>query len=164
MSVTVTATASRTTTMTAARVHVVMQKVSANFTALVVAGHVTAERAQKWVEDLSHLQEAEALDYFEIQIQASIGQPFGLRYTVRADGSLQQDSASGGFDPYGIPAGATVRLYAHLYDGKLASVRPYLAARGWGFNGERLDAPESEQRAFSTDGYGLTRSKIGVWP
>lgn len=164
MSYVATTTATRTTTMTEARVRVVMQKVSANLTALVVAGHITAESAQKWVEDITHLQTAGVLHYFEIQVQHPGGLPFGLRYTVSADGSLQQDSASGGLDAYGIPPGTNVKLYAHLYEGKLASVRQYLVSRGWGFNGKRLDAPESEQRAFSADGYGLIRAKLGVWP
>ena len=164
MSYVATATATRTTTITEVRVRVVMYKVSANFTALVVAGHVTAENARKWAQDLIYLQVKEALDYFEVQIQTPRGQRFGLRYTVSADGSLQQDSASGGLDLYGIPPGTSVRLYAHLYDGIPGSVREELARRGWTFNGKRLDAAESEQRAFSASGYGLTRAKLGVWP
>ena len=159
-----TATASRTNTMTEARVRAVMQKVSANLAALVVAKHITAEKAQKWAEDLTYLQVAEALDYFEIQLRPPSVQPFGVRYTISADGSLQQDSASGGLDWHGIPAGTSVNLVTHLYDGKLESVRPYLAGRGWTFNGQRLDAAESEKRVFSSDGYGLTRAKLGVWP
>jgi hypothetical protein len=150
--------------MTEARVRTVMQKVSANLSALVVAKHVTAESAQKWAEDLTYLQVAEALDYFEIQIRSASVQPFGVRYTVSADGSLQQDSASGGLDWHGIPAATSVNMVAHLYDGKLESVRPYLAGRGWNFSGRRLDAPESEQRVFSSNGYGLTRATLGVWP
>ena len=164
MSYAATASAAQTTTMTEARVRVVMQKVSANLTAFVVAGHVTAERAQKWIEDLHYLQIAEVLDYFEIQVEIPGRPAFGIRYTVSADGSLQQNSASGGLDTYGIPRGTTIRFYAHLYDGKLPLVREYLVARGWNFNGKHLDAAESDRRVFSTDGYGVTRAKLGDWP
>lgn len=164
MSYVATATASRTSTMTEARVRIVMYKVSANFTALVVAGHVTTESARKWAEDLTYLQVVEALLYFELQIRTPGGRRFGLRYAVSADGSVQHDSSSGGLDWHGIPAGTTVGLYAHLCDGAPSSVREELARRGWGFNGKRLDAPESEPRAFSASGYGLTRAKLGVWP
>ena len=164
MSYVATATASRTSTMTEARVRIVMYKVSANFTALVVAGHVTTESSRKWAEDLTYLQVVEALLYFELQIRTPGGQRFGLRYTVSADGSVQQDSSSGGIDWHGIPVGTTVGLYAHLCDGVPGSVREELGRRGWGFNGNRLDAPESEPRAFSAGGYGLTRAKLGVWP
>lgn len=160
-----TATASQTTTMTEARVGAVMQKVSANLASLVVARHLAPERAKRWQEDLTYLQVAEALEYFEIQILAPGGQRFGLRYTVSADGSLRQDSASGGLDPYGIPPSSTLNLYAHPRGGQLsATVRQYLVGRGWGFNGSRLEAQASEPRAFSADGYGLTRVKLGTWP
>lgn len=164
MSPAATATATRSTTMTEARVRTVMQKVSANFAALVIKRHLSGENACKWAKDLTYLQVAKALDYFEVQIQTPTGHRFGLRYTVSADGSLQQDSASGGLDLYGIPTSASVRLYAHLYDGIPRAVVDELARRGWSFDGKRLDAAESEQRAFSTDGYGLTRAKLGVWP
>jgi hypothetical protein len=164
MSYVATATASLASTMTEARVRIVMYKVSANFTALVVAGHVTSQSARKWAEDLTYLQVAEALLYFELQIRPPGGRQFGLRYTVSADGSVQQDSSSGGIDWHGIPVGTSVGLYAHLCDGIPGSVREELGRRGWGFDGKRLDAPESEARAFSASGYGLTRAKLGVWP
>jgi hypothetical protein len=164
MSYAATATASRTTTMTEARVRAVMYKVSANFTAIVVAGHIKTESTRKWAEDLTYLQVAEALRYFELQIRTPSGHRFGLRYTVSADGSIQQDSASGGIDWHGIPLGTTVGLYAHLCDGIPSSVWEELGRRGWGFNGQRLEAPESEARAFSSGGYGVTRVKLGVWP
>jgi hypothetical protein len=87
----------------------------------------------------------------------------GFRYTVSSDGSLQQDSPSGGIDLYGLPADATVELFADLLTGTSASVYNELAKRGWGFNGSRFDAPESDRRAFSSGGYGLVRTKLGEW-
>jgi len=159
-----TATASATTTMTEARVRAVMQKVGANFWALVVSGHLDRHEAQRWVDDLIYLQVEEALDFFEVQVTSPQGERFGLRYTVRADGSVQQDSKSGGIDLYGFSSGTRVNLYAHLRYGIPQSVREELQRRRWGFNGTRLQAEISERRAFSKDGYGLIREKLGQWP
>lgn len=156
-----TATAAATTTMTEARVRAVMRKVAANFRAFVVAGLVTEERARKWEDDLTYLQTEEALEYFEIQIG---GRAYGLRYTVSSDGSAQLDSASGGIDVYGLPRGTPIGLYAHIRDGAHQRVREELKRRGWGFNGQTLEAPESQHRTFSQGGYGLARSHLGTWP
>ena len=155
------ATATRTDTMTEARVRAVMQKVTANLNAFVVAGLVTAERARKWVNDLTYLQLEGQLEFFEIQLA---GRTFGLRYTVSADGSIQQDSPSGGIDVYGLTAGTTVQLFASLRSPRPPYIQTELERRGWHFNGKKLEAPESEQRAFSNNGYGLLRSKLGTWP
>jgi hypothetical protein len=103
------------------------------------------------------------LGFFEIQISIPNQERFGLRYTISDDGSLQQDSASGGLDVYGLPGDARVGLYAHwttLPD----HVRAELVRRGWAFNGRRIDAPGSEQRVFSSGGYGLIREHLGTWP
>jgi hypothetical protein len=147
--------------MTEARVRTVMQKVAANLRAFVVARLVPLERAQQWASDLTYLQIEEALDYFELQIN---GRTFGLRYTVRADGSVQQDSPSGGIDVYGLQPGITVQLYAHLRAGVPQRIYDELRRRGWGFNGQRIEALESEHRSFSSDGYGLARVNLGTWP
>ncbi len=158
---TYTASATRASTMTEARVRAVMQKVAANLRAFVVAGHLDYNRAIEWAADLTYLQLQECLEFFELQIN---GRSFGLRYRVGSDGSVQQDSAAGGLDVYGLPHGSTVQLYAHIRTGTPQHVREELARRGWGFNGRKIDAPETEHRTFSSNGYGLTRSKLGTWP
>src|SRR5438552_3746552 len=104
---TYTASASRTSTMTEARVRAVMEKVAANLRAFVVAGHLDRDRAVAWVSDLTYLQLQGCLEFFELQIN---GRSLGLRYTVRSDGSAQQDSAAGGLDVYGLPLGTIVHL------------------------------------------------------
>ncbi len=158
---TYTATATQTNTMTEARVRVVMQKVAANLNAFVVAGLITVERARKWVDDLTYLQVEGQLEFFELQLA---GRSFGLRYTVSADGSIHQDSASGGIDVYGLAADTPVQLFAGTKLPRPDYVQGELERRGWHFNGKKLEAPESEQRAFSSNGYGLVRSKLGTWP
>lgn len=164
MSYTATATRTSTTTTTEARVRYVMQKVMANLYGLVVRGLLTQAGATKWSDDLIYLQLEDALDFFEVQIGEVGADQCGLRYRVSNDGTLQQDASSGGLDLYGIPAGTPVRLYAHTYPSMRERVRPELERRGWGFSGKKLEAPESESRAFSSGGYGITRSKLGNWP
>ena len=83
---------------------------------------------------------------------------------MSSDGSVRQDAKSGGIDVYGIPPGSIVSLYAHLRQDVPPSVREELRRRGWGFNGSSLEGDESEQRTFSREGYGIARSKVGVWP
>ena len=147
--------------MTEARVRAVMQKVVANLNAFVVAGLVDRARAQKWAEDLTYLQIEDAIDFFELQLN---GRSLGLRYAVSSDGTVQQDSASGGLDIYGLPPGTTVKLYANLRSGIPQQVRDELKRRGWAFSGEKMEAEESDRRSFSSGGYGVTRSKLGTWP
>jgi hypothetical protein len=147
--------------MSEARVRTVMQNVAANFWAFVVAGHIDRERAVKWISDLTYLQLKECLAFFELQLD---GRSYGLRYKICSDGSVQQNSPSGGLDVYGIPPGTVVQLYAHLREVAPSSVFEELARRGWGFNGLKIEAPEAEHRAFSRDGYGITRAKLGTWP
>ena len=77
---------------------------------------------------------------------------------------MQQDSASGGLDIYGLPAGTTVKLYAHLRAGSPQHVWDELKRRGWGFDGQKMEAEESEHRSFLSGGYGVTRTKLGPWP
>ncbi len=150
--------------MTEARVRAVMNKVSANLVAFVVSGHVTQAQAAKWTDDLIYLQLQEALDFFEIQATLPSGDKRGFRYRVSSDGSAQQDSSSGGIDVYGLPVGTKVGLFANLRPDISANVRTELGRRGWGFNGQQLAATESETRMYSNNGYGLTRSKLGIWP
>ena len=113
---------------------------------------------------LTYLQLAGVLKFFEVQIQVPGRPQFGIRYTVSADGSVQQDSASGGLDVYGLPSGTTVRLHVEPIGELPAHVRAELARRGWGFSGQSIDAPASERRAFSSGGYGLIREHLGTWP
>lgn len=159
-----TTTASATSTITEARVRAVMQKVRTTFTALAVMGLITHDQATKWAEDLTYLQLERAIEFFEIQLKTLSGQRFGLRFTIFDDGTIQQDSKSGGLDFYGAPKGTTANLYAHTRDNTPKRIFDELARRGWGTNGKRLEATASERRAFSNDGYGIVREKLGEWP
>lgn len=160
---TYTYTTSRTTTMTEARVRAVMRKVAANFCAFVAARHINETRAANWARDLTYMQTEEALDYFEVQVREPSGKEYGLRYTISADGTVVEDSSSGGLDVYGIPRGSKISLYAKPLPGQLEHIRDYLERNGWGFNGSSLDGETGASRSFSTGGYGITRQLVGDW-
>lgn len=161
----VTATATRTSTMTEARVRDVTRKVEANLTALVVAGHLSDAARRSWIDDLIYLQTKEVVEFFEIQCKTPQGDRFGLRYVVSSDGSVRENASSGGVDVYGLPQGTVVSLYAKYNPGMPpAYVREELKRRGWGPSAGALDGDATEQRTFSSSGYGLTRSRVGSWP
>jgi Bacterial HORMA domain family 1 len=156
-----TATASLSATITEAQVRAVMQKVRTTFAALAVLGLITQDQATKWATDLTYLQLERAIEFFEIQLD---GRRYGLRFTIFDDGSIQQDSKSGGLDFHGVPKGTKANLYAHTRANLPQRIWDELARRGWGTNGRRLEAATSERRAFSNDGYGIVREKLGEWP
>jgi hypothetical protein len=121
--------------------------------------------AKNWMEDLLYMLNARVLNYFEIQAYSSNGSRIGgYKYVLKDDGSLQENSLSGGIDPYDLPSGATVGLFADIDYSKrnIEEVRQYLARRGWGTNGLPLSGQASYERAYSKEGYGLERYKIGL--
>jgi hypothetical protein len=123
------------------------------------------DRAKEWMKDLLFLLNARVLNYFEIQAYSSNGSRLGgYKYALKDDGSLQENSQSGGIDPYDLPSGATVGLFADIDYSKrnIEEVKQYLARRGWGTNGSPLAGQASYERAYSKDGYGLERYKIGL--
>jgi Bacterial HORMA domain family 1 len=161
---TYTATASRSTTTTEARVRYVMQKVAANFTGLVVRGLVSQARADEWAEVVTYLLLEEALDGFQVQFDMASHAPYCIHYAISTDGSIQADSPSGGLDYYGIVAGTPVGFCLNLKSSKRALAHAWLQARGgWTFNGRLLAGDDAEARSFSSGGFGVTRSKRGAW-
>lgn len=159
-----TTTRSTTTTTTEARVRYVMGKVMSNFNALVAAGLLSRERADKWHEDLVAVQMIDALASFQVQFAMGSSAPYCLNYEISSDGSVQMDATSGGLNVYDIPKNTSTTLCVGLHPGKYAVGREELERRGWTFNGKLMAATGSESRSFSSGGYGITRSKLGTWP
>lgn len=154
-----------TSTYTEARARVVMVSVLEDLIVLAAARLVAHEKAKKWMEDLLYLLKARVLNYFELQVYSSNGSRVGgYKYILKDDGSLQENSKSGGIDPYALPLGATVGLFADIDFTKsnISEVNQYLASRGWGTNGTSLIGQASYERAYSKDGYGFQRFKIGL--
>jgi hypothetical protein len=142
-----------------------MVSVLEDLNVLAASRLVAHETAKKWMEDLLYLLNARVLNHFELQVYSSTGSRIGgYKYILKDDGSLHENSKSGGIDPYALPPGATVGLFADIDYKKIniGDVSQYLAKRGWGTNGTRLIGQASYERAYSKDGYGIQRFKIGL--
>lgn len=155
-------TASYTSTYTESRAVAVMTSALEDFIVLAAARKIGYDSATKWLEDLLYLAKAKVLKYFELQYQLNGTRIGGYRYKLSDDGTLHENSPSGGIDPYDVPSGCTVSLFASIDWQKSNStqVRDYLASRGWGMNGSTLGGQLTYERAYSRDGYGLMRYRI----
>ena len=156
-------TASYTSTYTEARAREVMKKVTTDLTVICARGLLTDERKDNWERAILHCMDKEALESFELQFQPPGSLKKGLRFVLSDDGSLKEDSKAGGIDYWSLPDGTTVSIVINLRDGKRDRVIDQLHSWGWGDNGEFLKATGSRDQAYSKEGYGLERQKVGEW-
>jgi len=157
-------TATYTSTYTESRAVAVMTSALEDFIVLAAARKIGYDTTQKWVEDLLYLAKARVLKYFELQYHINGTRIGGYKYILSDDGSLHENSASGGIDPYDVPSDCTVSLFASIDWQKRNSdeVKRYLASRGWGMNGTSLGGQAIYERAYSKDGYGLMRYRVNL--
>lgn len=165
MNGTFTATRTGTSSYTDARLRAVMPEVGADFYALAAAGIVAFERARLWTEDLTFILSHEAARGFQIQLRYPNGQTIAVDYRVSSDGTIRESSTAGGIDYYLLPAGIHATLFVDLnFQARaIAAVYAYLQQRNWG-TGSLVQGDPVRDRAYSKDGYGVIRGKIGVWP
>jgi hypothetical protein len=66
---------------------------------------------------------------------------------------------------YLLPTGTSAILFVDLDDNARAigTVRGYIRDRAWG-TGNAVQGDPVRDRAYSKDGYGVIRGKIGAWP
>ncbi len=159
-------TSSQTSTYTEARAVAVMLSVLEDLSILAAARMIAYDKAKAWMEDLLYLVNAKVLNLFELQYYtpASGVRVGGYKYTLSDDGSLHESSQSGGIDPYDVPEGCKVKLFADIDYSKrnIAEVKDYLARRGWGTNGSSLGGQAVYERAYSKEGYGVRRYKVNL--
>ena len=156
-------TTSYETTYTEARALLATLSVLADLIVFANIGMITSETAKDWISDLRYLMKAQVLKYFELQCYSTHGNRIGgYRFVVSGDGSLHENSLSGGIDPYDFPTGTKIKLFADVDYTKRNNdeVRRYLEEHGWGTNGSALEGQLSYERAYSKDGYGLQRYKV----
>jgi len=161
-----TATASRTSSYTDARLRAVMPEIGADFYAMAGAGIISFDAAQRWIEELTFILQNQTAYGFQIQLTYPNGQQVALDYRVSSDGSIRESSTAGGIDYYALPAGTRPFLFVDFdYSAaKAAIVQAYLRQHGWGFDAHPVLGDVVRDRAYSKDGYGMIRGKIGVWP
>jgi len=161
-----TSTASRTDSFTEARLRAVMPEIGADFYSMACAGLISLARAQRWTDELTFILQNQAAHGFQIQLTYPNGQQIALDYRVSSDGSIRESSTAGGIDYYLLPAGTRPFLFVDFnYSATKASVvQTYLRERGWGFDAHAVQGDVVRDRAYSKDGYGVIRGKIGTWP
>jgi hypothetical protein len=159
-------TRSATNTYTEARVAYVMDKVQDDLYLACTRGFIDSDTANGWRADLAEVLNLQAVDFFEIQFTKPGGALCALRYTVQSDGLVLEDRPSGGFDLYSLPdrtkVGLTIRLVKEPQRRRRAAL-DYLNSQGWSSNGAMAEGDGADDRAYSRDGYGVRRKKVGAW-
>lgn len=160
-----TLTASRTNTYTDGRLRAVMPEVGADFYSLAATGIISFAMADRWTEELTFILQHQAAHRFQLQLTYPNGYKIALDYRVSSDGSIRESSTAGGIDYYGLPPGTSAFLFVDLnFQARaIATVRLYLQQRNWGI-GSLVEGEGVRDRAFSKEGYGLIRGKVGSWP
>lgn len=163
MSVSHTMTA--TSTFSEARARAVMRHVLGDFMTVANAGHIAHETIRTWCEELEYAVVHEVVERFQLQLTRPDGKRAALEYVVRDDGTVQETSKAGGVDLYEFPAGTKPRLCVSYRLGapNREKVFAYLRGRGWTTGGSMVEGEPSRDRAYSKDGYGITRSRVGDW-
>lgn len=165
MYATSTATVSRTSTYTEARVRYVMDKVFDDLVTIAVREFASIELLSAWSNDIRAVLNLQAAEFFEIQLTKPDGKSVAIRYAVVDDGSIIEDEESGGQNLFALPNGTSVRIVIRLRDSatKREAALAYLKRRGWGTNGTVLQGESTGDRGYSKDGYGVRRQRIGNW-
>jgi len=161
-----TTTASRSSSYTDARLRAVMPEIGADFYNMASVGLITFNTAQRWTDDLTFVLQNEAALGFQVQFTYPNGQQVALDYRVSSDGSIRESGTAGGIDYYALPAGTRVTFFIDLNFSarKIDTVQAYGRQHGWGQDGHAVQGDPARDRAYSKDGYGVIRGKIGIWP
>jgi hypothetical protein len=165
MNDTMTASRSGTDTFTEARLAAVIPEVGADFYAMASAGLITLASAQGWTEELTFILKHRGAKRFQVQLHCPGRATIALDYQVRSDGTVHESGTGGGIDYFALPAGTHAGLVVILDDAAphAAIVRAYTVQRGWGTGGQTVPGEPVRDRAYSKDGYGVVRGKVGDW-
>jgi hypothetical protein len=161
-----TGTRSGTDTFTEARLAAVMPEVGADFYAMASADIISLVTARKWTEELSFVLRHKAAHGFQVQLSCPNRPQIALDYRVSSDGTVHESGTGGGIDYFALPAGTSAGLFVNLnfQAPQIATVQAYTAQRGWGTNGQAVQGDPVRDRAYSKEGYGVVRGRIGNWP
>ncbi len=158
-------TESQTNTFSEARVHAVMHKTLSDFMVLAASGLVSQEAMLSWHEDLTFFLVHKAAEMFQVRFRSPSGADRALNYRISDDGSLSEDSESGGIDYFTFERGTRVSLTVKLrtQSPHIEKVRRYMTEHGWGNNGQFLEGQTARDRAYSKENFGFIREQVGVW-
>jgi len=153
---------SYSSTFTEARVREVMKPVFDDIIVIANRGFIDSEQARKWYDDLSYMLLSEAISSFEFQFKQPGGRKGAVRYEVSDDGSLLESSRSGGLQLYWLPDDTAADLVVSFRKME-QDVKAELNRRGWTRDASFVPGAAVRERAYSSEGYGLIRNRIGDW-
>lgn len=152
-------TRSETSTYSEARAKYVLQKAWDDFVALMSLNIISKDFASNTYFEFKYLLDIQALKRYQIKIINNGVALKAWQYEVFDNGSVHEDSESGGVELYNIPSTAKASIVVEWVSdpARREKAQEYVKSRGWGNDGSFLNV-QSTDRAFSKDGYGLTRS------
>lgn len=156
-----TSTFTVSTSYTEARARAIMKSVYDDFVCFTIFNLASVETISKWRKDILYMMDKEVLKYFDIKF--SSGSPSGYRYSVSSDGTLSENSLSGGINYYAYPSGTKVSIVVSLDETSsnyLEVENEMTLKRGWGNNGVSLTGNSHRDRAYSKDNYGVIRESF----
>ena len=149
-----------TNTFTEARAREVLGKTFDDFLAMYYRGLISSkERCESFIDDLTYLLNKQAIDRFQIKFIKPNGTKSALEYEVSDDGTLFEDSPSGGIDYYQYPKDTHVSLWVNYRPNTSERVFSEMRKRGWGA-GSPIVGTREYDRSYSKNGYGLKRYTI----
>lgn len=156
---------SQSDTYTEARAQYVLGKIFDDFHNIGYRGFDYFERnpdqLRKWREDIYFLMTKKVLKKFQVKFAAD-GKEWAVEYTIKSDGSIQQDDYSGGVDYWEIPAHASIGIVA-TWDRHKKDVETHMQSRGWVGGGSYVEGDLIDDGAYSKSGYGATKGRRGAW-
>jgi hypothetical protein len=150
-----------TSTYSESAAKAVMKCVYDDFICFTIFNLASESTVTKWKRDLLYMMDKEALKHFDLKFSA--GSPKGFRYTVSSDGSLTENSSSGGINYFAYPAGTTVNIVVALDEASpnySEVLRELTLNRGWGSGGIFLNGNPQRDRAYSNANYGVIRESF----
>jgi hypothetical protein len=156
-------TQSYTSTYTEARARYVLQKAFDDLVGLFSHQVITKEQALDWYNELKYVIDIQAMKAFEFKVKNNGKEIKVWRYDVSDDGSLLENSESGGINFDDVPTSATASIVVDLVEDpkKKREALEYLHKQGWG-NGSFFVGTAKPDKAFSKDGFGLKRTVYEV--
>ena len=143
-----------------------MGKIFDDFHAISYRGFDFLESRPGWLEkvrdDLFYLMTKKVLESFQIQFHGYSGKKWAVEFTIKADGSIQQDDDSGAIDYWQIPENVTMKFPTRWKKGS-KEIDDEMIKRGWTGKASYLEDDLIDDVAYSKNGYGASRGRRGAW-
>lgn len=156
-----TTTSSYTDTFSESNAKYVLGKIYDDFNGVIFRGFTsrTKDKLKAWRDDVAYVMMKNALKSFEIQFSYNF-RNWAVCYTVNSKGEIVRDDDSGGLDFHSIHEDASINIVMYR-DENNSEVTEYLRNQGWFGGGSYLTENSSVGKAYSKEGFGVTRKTLG---